>query len=427
MTAAPVAFSPGAEWAEDQDRADPLAWTRGEFHLPAGPDGRPLVYLSGNSLGLMPRSAPGMVDAELEDWGRLGVEGHLEARSPWYSYHELFREPLARLVGTGPDEVVAMNSLTVNLHLLMVSFFRPTPERHRILIEDGAFPSDRYAVASHLQSRGLDPAESLVAVRPRTGEQTLRTEDVEELLATRGEGIALVLLSGVQYATGQLFDLERITRAAHRAGSVACFDLAHAVGNVELALHDWEVDCAAWCSYKYLNAGPGAIAGCFVHRKHGANPDLPRYAGWWGNDPASRFRMQENTGFVPVSGADGWQLSNPPILSMAPLRASLALFDRVGMRALREKSARLTGYLEYLVDAAAPGLELLTPRAPGARGAQLSYRIPGRGRDVLNALRARGVVTDLREPDVIRLAPAPLYNTFGDVWRAARALAEAVR
>jgi kynureninase len=420
------AFDAAEAWAMEEDRRDPLAWAREEFALPRDADGTPLAYMSGNSLGLMPNVVPELMRAELEDWARLGVEGHFDARTPWYSYHEAVREPLARLVGASPDEVVAMNGLTVNLHLMMVSFYRPAGGRRLILIEDSAFPSDQYAVATHLRARGQDPKECLLMARPRQGEATLRTEDLESLLARRGDEIALVLLGGVQYYTGQRFAMERVTAAARRAGCVVGLDLAHAIGNVELELHRWGVDFAVWCSYKYLNAGPGAVAGCFVHQRHGENPDLPRFAGWWGNDPATRFRMHLDEQFVPRAGADGWQLSNPPILAMAPLRASLALFDRAGLSVLRQKAIRLTGYLEFLVDQrGAAGLELLTPRDPAQRGCQLSYRVRGRGEPTLKAVRNRGVVADLRQPDVIRLAPVPLYTTFSDVRRAALALLEA--
>ncbi|HEV8358687.1 MAG TPA: kynureninase [Gemmatimonadales bacterium] len=421
-------FPAEESWALEQDAADEVAWARGEFELPPGPDGRPLVYLAGNSLGLIPRAARALVARELDDWARLGVEAHLEGRTPWYSYHERLREPLARLVGAGPGEVVAMNSLTVNLHLMLVSFFRPAGSRCRILIEDAAFPSDRYAVVSHLESRGLDPADALLVARPRAGEAVLRTEDVEALLAERGAELALVLLGGVHYYTGQLFEMARIARAARRAGAAVGFDLAHAAGNAVLQLHDWDVDFAVWCSYKYLNGGPGAVGGAFVHARHAGDLGRPRYAGWWGNDPRTRFEMHRNTAFVPVPGADGWQLSNPPILSMAPLRAALDLFDRAGMAALRAKSERLTGYLEHLVERLAGGAaELLTPRDPAQRGCQLSLRLGPRARAVVEGLRARGVVADFREPDVIRLAPTPLYNTFHEVWRTGRMLSELLR
>ncbi len=411
-------------WALEQDRGDALGWCRSEFELPSGADGNPLIYFCGNSLGLMPKSARTLLGAELADWARLGVEAHFAAQTPWYTYHQNLREPLARVVGALPHEVVAMNSLTINLHLMLVSFYRPAGRRFKILIEEAAFPSDAYAIASHLEARGIGSDGVLVA-RPRPGEALLRSEDLEALLAERGSEIALVWLGAVHYYTGQLLALERIARAARTAGCVVGFDLAHAAGNAVLRLHDWEVDFAVWCSYKYLNAGPGAVGGCYVHERHGRNRSLPRFAGWWGNDPDTRFQMQANPEFVPVEGADGWQVSNPPILALAPLRAALALFDRAGMSALRAKSERLTGYLEFLAGRlAADRVSLLTPREPAARGCQLSLRVGGGAESLVRALRGRGIVTDYREPDVIRVAPAPLYNSFHEVWRFARALEE---
>lgn len=414
-------------WALEQDARDSLAWCRAEFELPVDHDGAPLLYFCGNSLGLMPRKVRMIVAEELDVWSRRAVEGHLGGANPWYGYHEPLVPLMARLVGALPGEVALMNSLTVNLHLMMISFFRPTPARWKVLIEESAFPSDSYAVASHLQSRGLDPVEGVIVAHPRPGEAFLRTEDVEALLSSRGGEIALVLLPGVQYFSGQLLDMERLARAAHAAGAVAGFDLAHAAGNAVLRLHDWDVDFAAWCTYKYLNAGPGAVAGCFVHERHGSDPEIPRLAGWWGNDPATRFRMHLNDRFVPVAGAAGWQLSNPPILSMAPLGASLALFDRAGMPALREKSERLTGHLAALLgDLPAERICLLTPEDAGARGCQLSYRVPRGARELFDELRRRKIVGDFRAPDVIRLSPVPLYNTFHEVWRAAGVLRELV-
>lgn len=402
-------YWPEESWARAQDASDALASFGEEFEVPGDPAGAPMVYLAGNSLGLMPRAARALVGAELDDWSRLGVSGHLQGRTPWYSYHETVRESLARLVGAGPDEVVAMNSLTVNLHLLLVSLYRPTAPRTRILLETIPFPSDAYAIESHLAARGLGP------------DQVLRADPdgVEEVLAERGSEIAVVWLSAVHYFTGGLIDIERITRAARQAGCLIGLDLAHAIGNVELALHDHDVDFAVWCSYKYLNAGPGAVGGCYLHERHARRTDLPRFGGWWGNDPATRFAMQTHPRFEPLAGADGWQLSNPPILSFAPLRASLALFDRAGMARLRQKSIRLTGYLEFLLSSlAVKGVEVMTPRDPARRGAQLSIRFPGRDAEALvGQLEARGVVTDFRDPDVIRAAPAPLYNSFHDVWR----------
>lgn len=414
---------PAAALTEDDaralDQADPLAPYREQFRIPWRADGSPWVYFVGNSLGLMPRAVPDAVRQELDDWARLGVEGHFEAAVPWYSYHEVFRAPGARLVGAEPDEVVMMNSLTVNLHLMLATFYRPEGRRRAIAMEANAFPSDTYAVESHLRQRGEDPAACLLTIQPRPGELTLREDDIADWIERRGAEVAVLLLSGVQFYTGQLFDIARITAAAHRQGCLVGWDLAHAAGNVPLALHDWDVDFAVWCSYKYLNAGPGAIAGCFVHQRHGHNLELPRLAGWWGNDPETRFRMHENEHFVPRPGADGWQVSNPPILAMAPLRISLGMFDAVGMAALRRKSEQLTGVLARALQGLAPDqLEVLTPGEPERRGAQLSLRIPHRARAVFAALQAQGIMGDYRHPDVIRLAPVPLYNTFHEAWRA---------
>ncbi|HET9299841.1 MAG TPA: kynureninase [Candidatus Polarisedimenticolaceae bacterium] len=408
------------EEARRLDSEDPLASFRDRFHVPPGPDGKPAVYLCGNSLGLMPRDVPGLVSQELADWAQLAVDAHFRGATPWYGYHESVRQPLARLVGAHPHEVVAMNSLTVNLHLMMASFFRPQGERRKILIESAAFPSDGYAVRSQLQLHGLDPEGDLLQVG--TPRQEIPEAEILDTLERRGSEIALVLLSAVHYFTGQLFDLAAITRAAHAQGCIVGFDLAHAAGNVPLALHASSADFACWCSYKYLNAGPGAVAGCFVHERHGMNPAIPRMAGWWGNDPRTRFQMHREERFVPTPGADGWQLSNPPILALAPLRASLALFDEAGMDRLRAKSEKLTGLLERLLR---PHAAILTPSDPARRGCQLSLRVGGK--ELFQALEARGFVTDFREPDVIRVAPVPLYNTFHEVVRFARALALAER
>ena len=407
------------------DERDPLARHRARFAIPARPDGQPVLYLNGNSLGLMPKTARELVLEELDDWATLGVEAHFKGATPWYSYHEVFRETGARLVGANPGEVVMMNGLTVNLHLMMATFYRPTAARHKILIEEGAFPSDAYAAQSQVALHGFDPQEALIRVAPRAGERHLRTEDLVQLLDTRGGEIALTLLPGVQYYTGQLLDIAAVTAAARAAGCVAGWDLAHAAGNVPLRLHDWDVDFAAWCSYKYVNAGPGAIAGCFVHERHGSDVRLPRMAGWWGNDPRTRFHMDRERDFVPRSGADGWQLSNPPILAMAPLRASLQIFEEAGMESLRRKSVVLTGYLEWLLDRTAKHrVEIITPRDPDARGCQLSLRVLDRPEDVRAALESAGVVLDFRPPDVLRVAPVPLYNTFHEVWRFAQLLGD---
>jgi len=411
------------ERALDLDRSDPLARERELFELPGSPTDptSTAVYMTGNSLGLMPKAVRGAIEQELEDWARLGVEAHVSGAHPWYSYHELFRETGARLVGAEPGEVVMMNSLTVNLHLMMVSFYRPSRARRKILIEDQAFPSDSYAVQSQLRHHGLDPREDLVRVGPREGERLLRTEDIVGEIGRHKEQLALVLLPGVNYLTGEVLDIGTITMAGHEAGAHVGWDLAHAAGNVPLRLHDWNADFACWCSYKYLNAGPGAVAGCFVHERHGRHTDLVRFAGWWGNDPATRFMMESD--FKAREGADGWQLSNPPILSMAPLRVSLGIFDRVGMPALREKSERLTEYLLEQIDAIGPTwFEVITPREPGARGCQLSIAARERPRDLHRALHEAGVIVDFREPNVVRVAPVPLYNSFEDCWRVAEVL-----
>lgn len=417
-------YEPTLEFARRLDEADPLRALRERFALPHGARGESLVYLCGHSLGLMPLAARALVMEELDDWAQLAVLGHEHGRRPWIPYHENLRDGLASLTGARGAEVVAMSSLTVNLHLLLAAFYRPGGDRRRILIEAGAFSSDRHAVASQIAWRGLDPREALIELTPPAGADTIPEESIEAYLAEHGASVALVLWPGVQYRTGQAFDLGRIARAAHRAGCVAGFDLAHSIGNMPTALHDIDADFAVWCSYKYLNAGPGAIGGCFVHERH--NP--PHLAGWWGHEPATRFRMGPE--FHAAPGAPGWQISNPPILSAAPLIASLALFQQAGMERLRQKSVALTGYLEYLLDRLAPQVELITPRAIDSRGCQLSIRITGpvgRGQRVFDALTTLGVIGDWREPDTIRLAPIPLYNSFADVFLGAGALAQALR
>lgn len=426
-------FSPAH--AAALEAADPVASRRAEFRVPPAPNGAESTYLCGNSLGLQPRSARAMIERHLDDWARLGVEGHFHGHDPWKPYHEWFAGPLSRLVGANPDEVVAMNSLTVNLHLLMASFYRPTPERFKVLIELPAFPSDVYAVKSQLRFHGVPEDRGLVCVTPRGGEATWRTEDIIERIEREGESLALVMLPGVNYITGQVFDVEAITKAAHRVGAIAGWDLAHAAGNIPLRLHEWGVDFAAWCSYKYLNAGPGAIGGAFVHdrwwtgERGAAFATMPRFEGWWGNNKGTRFRMAPE--FDPIMGAEAWSHSNPPIFSLVPVKASLELFDAVGMPALRSRSVRLTGYLESLLDAAAKkhpgaGFEVITPRDPSRRGAQLSLRIRTGAKDVLARLNAAHVHCDFREPDVVRAAPAPLYNTYEDCRRFAHAAMSAL-
>jgi len=405
------------------DGEDPMADFRDLFHIPPAADGSPMIYLCGNSLGLQPKGARDVVEEELADWALLGVEGHHHATRPWYDYHERFAEPTARLVGGLPTEVVTMNSLTVNLHLMLTSFYRPEGRRRKILIEYPAFSSDLYAVKTQLRLNGADPEEDLIQVRARAGETTIDEEDIEAALGAHGDEIACVMLGGVNFLTGQLFDMPRIVRAAREAGSAVGFDLAHAIGNVLLNLHDWDVDFAVWCNYKYVNAGPGSIAGCFVHEKHGSNVDLPRFGGWWGVDPETRFRLHLLPDFVPVSTAEGWQLSNPPILAMAPLIASLEIFDEVGMPALREKSVRLTGYLEGLLNRiGSERVEVTTPAKPDRRGCQLSIVVRGDAKAYQAQLAEAGIICDFRQPDIIRVAPTPLYNTFHEVWRFAQVL-----
>lgn len=407
-------------FALEQDATDPLAAQRERFHIPVGPDGSPRVYLAGQSLGAQPRSARDAVEAELEAWASFGVQGHFHEGATWVSFDEPLREPTARLVGALPDEVSTLNTLTVNLHLLMASFFRPSGARTKILIDAPTFPSDRYAVESQLVHHGLDPVEHLVVVRPREGESIVRTEDLEAAIHEHRDRLAVVLLAGVNYATGQVHDIPRLTAAVHDAGALAGWQLAHSAGNVPLLLHDWDVDFAMWCTYKYLCGGPGSIAQIFVNLRHGSDPSVPRLAGWFGNALATRFRMAET--FDPAVGADGWRMSNPPILALAPVRAALAVFDEVGMPALRAKSLKLTPYLAGLIDAVG-GVEIITPRDPDARGCQLSLRLPS-ARPRLDRLEAAGIVADFREPDIIRVAPVPMYNTFHDAWRFAQALSE---
>ena len=405
-------------YALAMDAADPLRPFRNEFLIPKHRD-REQTYFVGNSLGLQPRGARAHVLEVLDKWAGEAVEGHFSGDTAWMTYHGLVREPLARLVGAQPDEVVAMNTLTVNLHLMLASFYRPTAQRRAILIEAGAFPSDRHAVESQLRLHGFDPGTELVEVQPDEPNGTISQAAFEQAIAAHGPRLALVLWPGVQYRTGQAFDVVEIARQAHAQGAVAGFDLAHAVGNLPLALHDSGADFAVWCHYKYVNAGPGAVAGCFVHARHGRS-GLPRMAGWWGHEAATRFRMAPE--FVPAAGAEGWQLSNPPVLALAPLRASLEQFDRAGgMAALRGKSEKLTGFLEALIRERLTGtLEIITPAEPAHRGAQLSLRVAGgreRGRELFEYLRDTGILGDWREPDVIRISPAPLYNRFGDVLR----------
>ena len=414
--------------AQGLDAADELAGFASAFHHPHRPDGTRYTYLCGHSLGLQPRTAGAFLQQELDDWARGGVRGHEEARRPWIPYHHLAAATLADLVGAHPDEVVAMNSLTVNLHLMMTSFFRPTGARNTVMMEASSFGSDRYAVGSQLRLHGLNEADHLIELAPRATERCLRTDDILERIEREAPRLALVLLPGVQYLTGQSFELEPIIAAARRAGAVVGIDLAHGVGNTLLRMHDWNADFAVWCSYKYLNAGPGATGGCFVHARHARSFDLPRLAGWWGHDEATRFEMGPE--FRPITGANGWQLSNPPILATAPLLASLELFKSAGIANLRRKSVALTGYLESLLQARlAHAIHIITPTQPDQRGCQLSLRVLGSPSDAKRCfaqLNSAGVLADWREPDIIRLAPIPLYNSYVDCFTAVQSLGAAL-
>ena len=421
-----MTFSTHQDFALELDREDSLRDFRKKFYLPLGKDGKPLIYFAGNSLGLMPKAARQIVEEELDNWARLGVDAHHATGTPWYSYHEALREPTARLVGAKPLEVICMNSLTVNLHLMMATFYRPTKSRFKILVEDPAFPSDTYAIKTQIAHHGLDPKDALILARPRKGEFTIGTEDIVDLINKHADQLAVVVFGGINFFTGQLFDIEKITAAAQNRGVVAGFDLAHAIGNAPLSLHDWNVDFAVWCSYKYLNAGPGAVAGAFVHERHATNTSLPRLAGWFGNDPNTRFRLHLEPEFIPVPSADGWQISNPPILSMAPLRASLAIFDEArGIDPLRAKSIKLTGYLDFLLtEIGSKKFSIVTPRDSSSHGCQLSIVAHEHPKGLHNELIAAEVKCDFREPNVIRVAPTPLYNTFHEVWRFAGILSE---
>jgi kynureninase len=406
------------EFAQSLDHNDPLREHRDRFFMPKVA-GKAALYFTGNSLGLQPKITRTYIERELRHWELFGVEGHFEGDMPWKNYHHFLLEQSAALVGAADNsEVIVMNTLTTNLHLMMVSFYRPTPTRYKIVMEAGAFPSDQYAIETQTKWHGFEPNDAIIEIAPREGEHTLRTEDIVNTLKKHGNSVALVLFGGVNYYTGQFFDIETITKAAHSVGAYCGFDLAHAAGNVPLELHNWDVDFAVWCSYKYLNAGPGGPAGAFVHAKHGNNPDLPRFAGWWGHDEASRFQMKK--GFIPMQGAAGWQLSNAQIFSFAAAKASLDIFHEVGIQALRQKSEKMTGYLEFLLNDLNDEVnwfQIITPSNPEERGCQLSLVFHKNGRIAFEALTAAGVISDWREPNVIRIAPVPLYNSFEDVWR----------
>jgi len=417
---APVAdmqYESTLEFARAEDVADPLKAYRKQFHFPSldTPD---LVYFTGHSLGLQPRALRAAVELELDEWAKYGVEGHFHSTNPWYSYHELLSPPMAEIVGAKESEVVCMNSLTTNIHLLFVSFYRPTKQRYKIISEARMFPSDRYLLETQAQFHGFDPDDAIIEVAPRDNERLIREEDILAAIEANADELALVFFGGVNFFTGQLFNMPRLTEAAHAVGAIAGFDLAHAAGNVSLSLHEWNVDFAAWCSYKYLNSSPGNVGAIFVHERHGKNFDLPRFGGWWGHDKSTRFQMKN--GFQPMAGAEGWQLSNVPILGMSAMKASLDIFAAAGMPALREKSEKLTGYLEYRVsllgeEFPGAGISVITPRDPAQRGSQLSIDIAGRERRLFDDMIAAGIIADFREPCIIRMAPVPLYNSFEDV------------
>ena len=415
------------QYAKKLDSQDKLRHLRNQFLIPSS-NGKSNIYFAGNSLGLQPKKTKEFLAEELVDWAHLGVEGHLHSRRPWLYYHKFTKKMLAKLVGAIPHEVVAMNQLTVNLHLMMISFYRPTPNRYKIITEAGAFPSDQYAFESQIKYHGFDPEKALIELKPREGEHTLRTEDIIASINQHGLEVALVIFGGVQYYTGQFFDLKHITAAGHAVGANVGFDLAHAIGNVPLSLHDDEVDFAVWCSYKYLNSGPGSVAGIFVHERHGKNFDLPRFAGWWGHNEKERFQMQK--GFKPMPGADGWQLSNVPVFQSAAHIAALEIFQQTTIKELRKKSVLLTGYLDYLLNDFDPKHQyysIITPRDSGQRGCQLSLLIQSNGKKIFNSLIRAGVILDWREPNVIRLAPVPLYNTFQEVFRFVEILKSSIQ
>lgn len=420
-------FEHSLSFARKLDLQDPLKSWRSKFHLPRV-NRKTAIYLAGNSLGLQPKAVERIIEQELKDWAQLGVEGHLHGKRPWLYYHHQYKKLIAPLVGARENEVVTMSQLTVNLHLMLASFYKPSKERFRIITEAGAFSSDQYAVQSQLKLHDLSPEDAWIELRPRDGEYCLRTGDILDVIRKHGSSLALILLGGVQYYTGQRFDIRSITRAGHEAGALAAFDLAHAIGNVPLSLHDDDVDFAVWCGYKYLNGGPGSVAGLFVHERHNAADHHRRLTGWWGNDETVRFQMKKE--FIPMRGADAWQVSNFPVLSGAPLLASLEIFKQAGMNRLRKKSVMLTGFLEFLLDRIDPGKEhfqIITPTDTEERGCQLSILMKANGRKTFESITRAGVICDWREPDVIRVAPVPLYNTFREVYQFAEIFRQSIR
>jgi kynureninase len=408
-------YSNTLEYAKKQDKLDPLSYLRNRFHIPKDKEGNDWLYFTGNSLGLQPKTTKEYINQELNDWAKFGVEGHFEAKNPWLNYHELLTDKMAKIVGAKPIEVVVMNTLTTNLHLLMVSFYRPTKSKYKIVIESDAFPSDRYAVESQLKFHGFSE-EDVIEWKPRKGEELLNIKDLETIVKEQGDEIALLLIGGVNYYTGQYLDIKKIAEIGHSKNCIVGIDLAHGAGNIQPNLHDSGVDFAAWCTYKYLNSGPGSLSGLFVHEKHAKNRDLPRFAGWWNHNKATRFNMRKP--FDVIEGAEGWQLSNPPILSMAAILASLDIFEEVGMDDLRQKSEKITGYFEFLINEIdSEDIKIITPTNPKERGCQLSIQVKNADKNLHKKLTENNIITDWREPDVIRCAPVPLYNSFEDVYR----------
>jgi len=419
-------YSSDKIYAEKADAKDVLAEFQQEFHKPKNSSGETYLYLCGNSLGLQPKQTEAYIKQELQDWANLGVEGHFHAKNPWKPYHESLAIPMAKIVGAKPSEVVIMNSLTVNLHLMMVSFYQPTSSRYKIVVESDAFPSDRYAVASQIKMHGYHPDEAIIWWKPREGEELCRIEDLEKIMIEHGESIALLMIGNTNYYTGQLYPIERITKLGHRYGAKVGFDLAHGAGNIYPDLHESGPDFAVWCTYKYLNSGPGSLGGCFVHERHAKSPELPRMSGWWGHDKTTRFNMRHD--FSPIPGAEGWQLSNPVILSMAAVKSSLDVFERADFKRIREKSVHITGYLEYLLkEMNSKSLRIITPENQEERGTQLSIQIKDADNQMAKILLDNGIIADWREPDVIRLAPVPLYNSYKEVYELVEKLKTIVK
>ena len=410
-----MTYQNSLDYAKQLDQEDPISYLRNEFHIPRDKDGKEWLYFTGNSLGLQPKITSKYIEQELDDWANFGVEGHFEAKNPWLSYHELLTDTMAKVVGAKPVEVVVMNTLTTNLHLLMVSFYQPSKTKYKIIIESDAFPSDRYAVQSQLSFHGFDPEEALIEWKPKEGKELLDLEDLKSILDSQGDEVALLLIGGVNYYTGQYLDIKKIAELGHAKKCMVGIDLAHGAGNIQLNLHDSSIDFAAWCTYKYLNSGPGSLSGLFVHEKHAQRKDLPRFAGWWNHNKETRFNMRQP--FDVMSGAEGWQLSNPPILSMAAIKASLDIFEKVGMDALVKKSKKLTGFFEYLVnEIASDTIKIITPTNPNERGCQLSLQVKNADKNLHKKLTENNIITDWREPDVIRCAPVPMYTSFEDVY-----------